>query len=134
MTWHPDYDPFLKQLHAAGQSDYEISRNMMDKGFPICRNDVGEARRRLRLRPNVKFAKGGNRYPVANDNCVPPPKERANPLLEAHKWLGRRLTEKSGLYWLDRIPTSLNDIMKETNRIRMIAGADLILYNEAWRP
>jgi hypothetical protein len=61
-----------------------------------------------------------------------PAKERANPLRTADLWLGKRLVEKKGMYWLDGVPASLEKIMQATNRLLKAAGAEQIGYNSRW--
>lgn len=65
------------------------------------------------------------------------PSERANPLSVAKHYLNLihrspRLVEKNGAYWLDGTPVNLNDIMQETNRLRLYDNKPQIDSNPAW--
>jgi hypothetical protein len=47
--------------------------------------------------------------------------------------LGARLTERLGAFWLDGVKSHLDDVMRETNRVRVAKVHRQILYKESWR-
>jgi hypothetical protein len=56
-----------------------------------------------------------------------------NPIDVARHWLGPRLTERPGGYWLDGGPVNLKLIMQAVNRIRVNMGIEQITLHETWR-
>lgn len=66
-----------------------------------------------------------------SDYC--PPKGKANPLHTASVWLGRRLVERPSGYFLDRVPVSLDQVMRETNRVLAANGIEQVLHCDRWK-
>jgi hypothetical protein len=60
------------------------------------------------------------------------PKERPNPVAVALYTLGPRLVERPSGYFLDRVPVSLDTLMKEANRVRARKGLEQVGV-EKWR-
>jgi hypothetical protein len=122
--WSPEYDLVLARLHRAGQTDYQITSNMLDQGLPVAREDVTAARRRLHLPQN--------RPPQVGERQPPTPKEKPNPLGIAAIWLGRRLKERPQGYFLDGVHVGLKTIMRETNRLLKDNGCEQITTHPDW--
>lgn len=66
------------------------------------------------------------------DNGGKLPDQRPNPIKVAKLCLGSRMEEKKGLFWLDDLPVSMSDLMRETNRILTSRGAGQLNANPAW--
>jgi hypothetical protein len=122
--WRPEFDLILARFHKAGQTDYQITSNMLDLELPVAQSDVVSARRRMKLDSN-RVAQHGERQ-------QPTPNEKPNPIAIAQVWLGSRLQERPSGYWLDGIPVSLKTIMRETNRLLVASGCDQIASNPVW--
>ena len=60
------------------------------------------------------------------------PKPKVNPLALAHHWLKRRLVEKESGFWLDGRPVSLDQVMRETNRVLKANGVEQVGTKGAW--
>jgi hypothetical protein len=126
MTWHHSYDSILIRFHAAGQNDFEITRNMLDLACPVAQTDVTAARRRLGLtrhpkRRDLPVAS----VPAQNDNR-PAQREKPNPLRLAGIWLGGRLRETPDGFRLDGVPASLQAVMRATNAAMKAANFDQV--------
>jgi hypothetical protein len=136
MTRLEPLDILLTRLHAAGQTDYEITSNLIMQGYPITQGDIAAARKRLRLPKNTRTASNpvGRPPHPANDDRGPKPKEKADPRKVAAQTLGKRLSERADYFVLDGVPTRFTDVMREANRVLAAAGTDMILHNPAWHP
>ncbi len=125
--WHQDtHDPILLHLVSQGLTDREITGRMLDDGHAVCANDVSTARRRLGMKANLPAG-------MTSPQDSAPPDAKPNPLSMAKVWLGKRLVEKPGGYWLDGVPVGLHDIMRAFNRMRVAMGVEQVVANETWR-
>lgn len=61
-----------------------------------------------------------------------PPKGKQNPLKVAEHWLGRRLEERATGYFLDRVPASLDTIVREMNRVLVANGLEQVTASDKW--
>ncbi len=62
-----------------------------------------------------------------------PPKIKQNPVKLAQQWLGKRLVERNGGFWLDGVPVSLDIVMRATNAMLKASGMEMCLHAEKWR-
>ena len=136
-------DALIRRLHAAGQTDYEITSNLIMQGYPASQSDVAAIRKRLGLSKNQRNIPkprwtpknpSGRPQFAANDDKAPKPKEKADPRKVAFFALGTRLTERPDCFVLDGVPTRFTDVMRETNRVLQAAGAEMILHSPSWKP
>lgn len=121
------HDPIVIRLHKHGHIVNEIYRLLIDMGIPVIMQDVSSAMKRLGLKKHVRptpMTKLGQE--------PPPPKDRPNPLFNAKAWLGDRLVEKTGGYWLDGRPVSTTQMIREYNRLRVVSGLIQVLDNPQW--
>jgi hypothetical protein len=128
MTRHPylphAHDPVLTELNQTRRlTDQEIADEM---GFD--RHTVYKHRVRLGLPAYSRPRPVGR--PM--ERGLPAPKERPNPVAVAQHTLGARLEERSAGYFLDRVPVSLDTLMKEANRVRARKGLEQVGVEKWW--
>ena len=120
------HDPIVTEMNTKWRrTDQEIADEM---GFS--KDTITPNRVRLGL-PMYSRPK----MPLAPRQHEPaPPKEKPNPLTVAAYWLGKRLIEKRGTYWLDNAPAGLDAIMRATNEVIKAKGNGEIQvgYNSRW--
>lgn len=118
------HDPILKEMNTKWRrTDQEIADEM---GFD--KSTIGEQRRRLGLPINSRPK--GIQSPTEKSGYTPT--EPVNPVKVAQRWLGNRLTEKQGAFWLDSRPANLDAVMRETNRMLMANGIEQVGIDR-WR-
>lgn len=64
----------------------------------------------------------------------PPPKGRPDPIGFARFWLGERLEERGGAFYLDGRPAKLDQVMRAANDLARRHGKDMLTPNPAWVP
>jgi len=114
------HDPVLTALVEQGKSDYFIADAMGFSHFAIQNH-----RQKLGLEPTRKPITGIYETPRSMES-------KPSPLAVAAHWLASRLVEKPGGYFLDGTPVSLNQLMKETNRLLAKNGLPQRLENPLW--
>jgi hypothetical protein len=113
------HDPILINLNRRRKrSDQEIADEM---GFN--RNTVWTHRVRLGLTGHTS-PRSPDRGPI--ERAVPAPKERPNPIAVAQHTLGDRLVERPAGFFLDRMPVSMDTMMREANRVRAKLGLEQV--------
>jgi hypothetical protein len=118
------HDPILTALNQTRRlTDQEIADEM---GFD--KQTISKHRVRLGLPAYSRPRPVGR--PM--ERGLPAPKERPNPVAVALHTLGPRLVERPSGYFLDRVPVSLDTLMKEANRVRARKGLEQVGV-EKWR-
>jgi hypothetical protein len=62
------------------------------------------------------------------------PKGKPDPIAFAHFWLGGRLEERDGAFYLDDKPAKLDQVMRAANGMARQNGRAQITINPAWLP
>lgn len=123
-TWKAGYhDLVLADMHGRGMTDLEIGRSL---GFDF--TTVAKHRERLELPANAK----GRPAATQTETAPPPYRGKPNPIDTARLWLGTRLAERDGGFWLDGLPTRLDAVIRETNRLLKAAGMETLRGSPAW--
>jgi hypothetical protein len=120
------HDPELIRLHAKQFHDYQLADIL---GFST--QTIRANLRRLGL-PSHKLPPAKIKF-LNTEKAVPVPRDRANPLTVARRWLGDRLTETPQGYRLDNVPASLDTIMRAANARLKASGEGRIEYSPRWR-
>ena len=61
------------------------------------------------------------------------PKPKPNPVAVAHSCLKSRLVEKESGFWLDGRPASLDQVMREANRLLKARGVEQVVNSDRWK-
>jgi len=116
------HDPELIRLNAEGHDDLTISIRMAFNAERITRerNRLGLPRHHRQVQAFVKQKE------------PPPPRDKPNPVALAMAWLGPRVVEKHGCYFLDGCPARIDQIIREANLLLKQADQPQIRGSDRW--
>lgn len=127
------HNPELARLHAEGKEDAEIAREL---GFS--EGTLKSKRQRMGLRKNNPKPCVAKTPPCPNHQFPEPDIELLNMpssrgIFEvAMSALSKRCCVDKGQIWLDGLPSNLNNVIREWNKMRVKQGRPQILNNPAW--
>lgn len=109
----PTHDPIVRHLFQCGLSDAQIGERI-----GMSKQTVRRARERMQLGAPTKGYRKGSPLERLPSNGP----DENNPVVVARLTLGKRIEERSAGYFLEGVPISTPDMVREANRVRVSRG------------